>query len=326
MRNYLSRVSYLAIGSSRVRLWALLSVAASIAFAACGDDDATTTIPDVDASLPDATQLADTSTPETSMPDTGSDTGIDAGPDAASDGATDGALDADANDAAVVVAPASCKAILAASSNAQSGIYVIDPDGAGPVVEQPAYCDMVFDGGGWTLLFSNTANHSLGAPGDAGSDAAADAGYYLRPPAPGELGAFKGEFAQKLAQISTQVHIRTPFAADAGPDGGNSEWITSRVASDGGVTLPMLNLRNLELLNAHGDGGFGTEWSGPNANATRLNYANTGVNCSGLDSTLYPSLYWACDNTQGLHFTSGMIRWIWVDLGTANEPMEAYVR
>ena len=47
---------------------------------------------------------------------------------------------------------ASCLGIKMVEGGAPSGVYTVDPDGAmGPIAPFAAYCDMVADGGGWTL-------------------------------------------------------------------------------------------------------------------------------------------------------------------------------
>ena len=53
-----------------------------------------------------------------------------------------------------VIAGSSCVDILNADPLATNGVYTIDPDGVGGIDPFEAYCDMNFDGGGWTLVAS----------------------------------------------------------------------------------------------------------------------------------------------------------------------------
>jgi hypothetical protein len=45
----------------------------------------------------------------------------------------------------------SCKALKASDPTLITGVYTIDPDGAGPIVPIQVVCEMLLDGGGWTL-------------------------------------------------------------------------------------------------------------------------------------------------------------------------------
>jgi len=61
---------------------------------------------------------------------------------------------------------ASCKAILDAGCSVGDGVYTIDPDGVGGNAPFQVYCDMTFDGGGWTYVASGcpTSTGAVGTP------------------------------------------------------------------------------------------------------------------------------------------------------------------
>eukprot|EP01116_Phalansterium_solitarium_P025093 TRINITY_DN942_c0_g1_i5.p1 TRINITY_DN942_c0_g1~~TRINITY_DN942_c0_g1_i5.p1 ORF type:complete len:512 (+),score=150.57 TRINITY_DN942_c0_g1_i5:110-1645(+) len=54
--------------------------------------------------------------------------------------------------------PRSCQQVRVQYPTAVSGPYVIDADGPGPILPQAVYCDMVTDGGGWTLGYRLATN------------------------------------------------------------------------------------------------------------------------------------------------------------------------
>lgn len=62
----------------------------------------------------------------------------------------------------VAPASASCAALHASQPALPSGVYRIDPDDSGPIPAFFAYCDMVFDGGGWTfgMIVDTTTDHA----------------------------------------------------------------------------------------------------------------------------------------------------------------------
>jgi len=55
----------------------------------------------------------------------------------------------------------SCKEYLDARPDLPSGIYTIDPDGFGGIERFEVECDMVMDGGGWTLVGDYVSNKEL---------------------------------------------------------------------------------------------------------------------------------------------------------------------
>lgn len=70
----------------------------------------------------------------------------------------------------------SCKSILDTGQSTGDGIYLVDPDGDGPVDSFEVYCDMTTEGGGWTKMGLHNSNsvviaeHSSGNPWHKCSD------------------------------------------------------------------------------------------------------------------------------------------------------------
>lgn len=199
----------------------------------------------------------------------------------------------------------SCKTIHDEFPNLPSGTYQVDPDGAaGPIVPFNAYCDMDFDDGngkgGWTLIVSS---FNKGGPSTS----------VVGVVAPGSNASMPPDIAKVIANMSSQVHVRSTGKAA-------TESITSKPNNE-----IIANLKNLLVLNE----GLYLQpaqtqvdlWTGPFATAQYVSFS-----CA-TTTALYPDIFWACNNTTGLHLVGPYSVWDWADADTSfNIDMEAYVR
>jgi large repetitive protein len=123
-----------------------------------------------------------------------------------------------------------CASIHGSNPAAGDGIFLIDPDGTGPITQFSAYCLMQFDGGGWTLIEStNGGGPANGVPGVVTQNSA-------KWMPVGTIDA--------LANLSSRVHVRSPVSPGTDPP-------LNYVESVGGVdNAVILNLRVENNLNA----------------------------------------------------------------------------
>lgn len=85
----------------------------------------------------------------------------------------------------------------------------------------------------------------------------------------------------------------------------------------------MKNFRNLDTMSKGTDGGF-PDWTGPQANATKLSWVPNVTSCRTLvDTTKYPQVLWSCGNFESLNIINDRVSWRWND-GT-NQPLEVYL-
>jgi len=172
-----------------------------------------------------------------------------------------------------------------------TGSYPIDPDGAGAISTFDAWCDQLYQGGGWTMIESS---NGVGPINQTEGMVARGTSTYL-PAALMQAVAAPG--------VSGQVHIRTQ-------DQEATRSITTTPDS-----LPIQNLRALKTLE-QGNWSL-SDYTGPMADSAHLSWT-----CD-TSAAHYPAIYWPCGNFNGLHLENDHSRWTFIG---PDEPMEVYVR
>lgn len=173
--------------------------------------------------------------------------------------------------------PASCVALKAAGPALADGTYTIQP----AATAFPIYCDMDLTIGGvttWALIVSPQAYSSY--PGQAAASAAV---------------ALNSNTYLPLAKVQDMVGAGTTVLF-LERDSTNRYAISK-------TSVPATRLDAGLALNNPATSLGTTDWTLGSGLGTTLDYDNTGGCMTQINARSYPSLYWCCNNSNGLHYT-----------------------
>ncbi|MCB9745214.1 MAG: hypothetical protein H6740_21715 [Alphaproteobacteria bacterium] len=127
----------------------------------------------------------------------------------------------------------SCDDVLANTSSSADGAYFIDPDGAGAF---EVYCDMSTDGGGWTLLFSATADLAAYGSGFDGWWQDGNTTTLTSPTGIGKSEAYDTVDFQEIMLQATQPDASVLIADTGATRGDMHELVGAEITTCSGIT------------------------------------------------------------------------------------------